>query len=146
MPQATKSAAPSAAMPAIPMRASTTPDILGCMATNLRASPMSPPEQVQVLNLVTEMAAMVKDLRKQRKPSYVPTLSSPRLTSPPISPTTERRLALAEARSAVTAAADSQPAKAAVNALRHAGWRSGPPLRWMGRSRSAATRHHRSRC
>jgi hypothetical protein len=78
------------------------PDALA-VATNLRASPMTPPEQVQVLNLVTEMAAMVKDLRKQQAQLRADMGRSwadvaARLTD------YERRLALAEARDAVTAA------------------------------------------
>jgi hypothetical protein len=80
------------------------PDALA-KATNLRASPMTPPEQVQVLNLVTEVAAMVKDLRKQQSQLRADLGKSSadvaaRLTD------YERRLALAEARSAVTAADD----------------------------------------
>jgi hypothetical protein len=72
-------------------------------AANLRAGPMMPPEQVQVLNLVTEMAAMVKDLRKQQAQLRTDlgrssTDTSARLTD------FERRLAFAEARNAVTAA------------------------------------------
>ncbi len=72
-------------------------------AANLRAGPMLPPEQVQVLNLVTEMAAMVKDLRKQQAQLRTDlgrssTDTSARLTD------FERRLAFAEARTAVTAA------------------------------------------
>ena len=64
---------------------------------------MLPPEQVQVLNLVTEMAAMVKDLRKQQAQLRADlgrssTDTSARLTD------FERRLAFAEARNAVTAA------------------------------------------
>jgi hypothetical protein len=72
-------------------------------AANLRAGSMLPPEQVQVLNLVTEMAAMVKDLRKQQAQLRTDlgrssTDTSARLTD------FERRLAFAEARNAVTAA------------------------------------------
>jgi hypothetical protein len=72
-------------------------------ATNLRAGPMSSPEQVQVLNLVTEMAAMVKDLRKQQAQLRSDLAKSSTDTSARLADY-ERRLALAEARSAVTAA------------------------------------------
>jgi hypothetical protein len=86
------------------------------VAANLRAGPMSQADQVQVLNLVTEMAAMVKDLRKQQAEMEKDLGKSSadvaaRLTD------YERRLALAEARSAVAAAADptgSAPANVPV--------------------------------
>jgi hypothetical protein len=103
--------APASASPAASQAPARQPDTL-TVATNLRASPMTPPEQVQVLNLVTEMAAMVKDLRKQQAQlrsdlGKSATDVSARLTD------YERRLALAEARSAVTAADDATvpPAK-----------------------------------
>jgi hypothetical protein len=103
--------APASASPAASQAPARQPDTL-TVATNLRASPMTPPEQVQVLNLVTEMAAMVKDLRKQQAQLRADLGKSSadataRLTD------YERRLALAEARSAVTAADDATvpPAK-----------------------------------
>jgi hypothetical protein len=103
--------APASASPAASQAPARQPDTL-TVATNLRASPMTPPEQVQVLNLVTEMAAMVKDLRKQQAQLRADLGKSSadataRLTD------FERRLALAEARSAVTAADDATvpPAK-----------------------------------
>ena len=94
--------APASASPAARQAPARQPDALA-VATSLRASPMTPPEQVQVLNLVTEMAAMVKDLRKQQAQLRADFGKSSadvtaRLTD------YERRLALAEARSAVTAA------------------------------------------
>jgi hypothetical protein len=75
-------------------------------AMNLRAGPMSAPEQVQVLNLVTEMAAMVKDLRTQQAQLRSDLAKSSTDTSARLADY-ERRLALAEARSAVTAAGDA---------------------------------------
>jgi hypothetical protein len=81
-------------------------------ATNLRAGPMSAPEQVQVLNLVTEMAAMVKDLRKQQAQLRSDLAKSSTDTSARLADY-ERRLALAEARSAVTAAGDAPDSAAA---------------------------------
>jgi hypothetical protein len=97
--------APASASPAARQAPARQPDALA-VATSLRASPMTPPEQVQVLNLVTEMAAMVKDLRKQQTQLRADLGKSSadvtaRLTD------YERRLALAEARSAVTAADDA---------------------------------------
>jgi hypothetical protein len=114
VPRSTEPPASSAAAPVVPPRP-LQQDVL-TVAANLRASPMSQRDQVQVLNLVTEMAAMVKDLRKQQaqlrsdlgKSSADVTA---RLTD------YERRLALAEARSAVTAAVDTTgnaPANAPV--------------------------------
>jgi hypothetical protein len=104
--------ASSAPAPAIPSP-STPPDILA-VATSLRASPMSPPEQVQVLNLITEMAAMVKDLRKQQAQLRSDLVKSSADVTAQLTDD-ERRLALAEARSAVSAADDtsgSAPANA----------------------------------
>jgi hypothetical protein len=104
VPQVTEPPVSSAAAPATPPPPPQ-PDVL-TVAANLRASPMSQHDQVQVLNLVTEMAAMVKDLHKQQAQMEKDLGKSSadvaaRLTD------YERRLALAEARSAVTAAADT---------------------------------------
>ncbi|WP_216856445.1 hypothetical protein [Acidisphaera sp. S103] len=112
VPRATEPPAPSAPAPAIP--APSTPPAILAVATRLRASPMSPPEQVQVLNLVTEMAAMLKDLRKQQAQLRSDLVKSSADVTAHLTDD-ERRLALAEARSAVTAAADTT-GKAAVNA------------------------------
>jgi hypothetical protein len=86
-----------------------TPDAIA-VASNLRAAPMTAPEQVQVLNLVTEMAAMVKDLRKQLSQLRADLgKSAADVTARLID--YERRLALTEALSAMaTAEARSQPA------------------------------------
>jgi hypothetical protein len=91
--------APASASPAARQAPARQSDALA-VATSLRASPMTPPEQVQVLNLVTEMAAMVKDLRKQQAQLRADFGKSS-------ADVTARRLALAEARSAVTAADDA---------------------------------------
>jgi len=93
---------PSGPTPAVVLAPPLQPDALA-VATNWRATLMTPPEQVQVLNLVTEVAAMVKDLRKQQAQLRADMGRSSadvaaRLTD------YERRLALAEARNAVTAA------------------------------------------
>jgi hypothetical protein len=104
LPQSTEPPASSAAAPVIPPRPPQQ-DVLA-VAANLRAGPMSQPDQVQVLNLVTEMAAMVKDLCKQQ----VQLRSDLGKSSADVAARLtdyERRLALAEARSAVTAAADT---------------------------------------
>jgi hypothetical protein len=114
VPQVTEPPTPSAAAPVVPPLPPQ-PDVL-TVAANLRAGPMSQADQVQVLNLVTEMAAMVKDLRKQQAEMEKDLGKSSadvaaRLTD------YERRLALAEARSAVAAAADptgSAPANVPV--------------------------------
>jgi hypothetical protein len=104
---------PAADNPALTTLAPSPPrqDAIG-IASNLRAAPMSQPEQVQVLNLVTEMAAMVKDLRKQQSQlradlSISAADMTGRLTD------YERRLALAEARSALAAVADGSSNAAA---------------------------------
>jgi len=76
------------------------------VAQDLRAAPMTPPEQVQVLGLVTEMAAIVHDLREQEAQlrgdlQKTTADATTRLAD------FERRIALAEARSAVGAARDA---------------------------------------
>ena len=103
-PQAGEAPASGEASPAMPA-SSPKPDVVA-VATNLRAGPMTPPEQVQVLNLVTEVAALVKDLRKQQAQLRSDLAKSSadvtsRLTD------YERRVAFAEARTGVTAAEDA---------------------------------------
>jgi hypothetical protein len=76
------------------------------VAQDLRAAPMTPAEQVQVLGLVTEMAAIVHDLREQEAQlrgdlQKTTADATTRLAD------FERRIALAEARSAVGAARDA---------------------------------------
>ena len=76
------------------------------VAQDLRAAPMTAPEQVQVLGLVTEMAAIVHDLREQEAQlrgdlQKTTADATTRLAD------FERRIALAEARSAVSAARDA---------------------------------------
>ena len=101
--------------PAEPARVSATPvgipvpapmaDTMAA-AAGLRPSPMTPPEQVQVLNLVTEMAAVVKDLRKQQAQLRADLGKSSADVTAHLTDY-ERRLAFAEARSAVSAAEDT---------------------------------------
>ena len=71
----------------------------------LRPGPMSSADQVQVLGLVTEMASMVKDLKKQNAQLRVDFGKSTADTSAHLRDY-ERRLALAEAKNAVSAAND----------------------------------------
>ena len=81
------------------------PDALA-VATNLRAGPMTTHEQVQVLNLVTEMAAVVKNLHKQQAQLRSDSAKSSTDVAARLADF-ERRLALAEARSGVAAADDA---------------------------------------
>jgi len=72
-------------------------------AGELRPAPLTPADQVQVLELVTQMAAMVRDLRAQHAQlradfGKAATDNAARLAD------FERRLALAEARHALSAA------------------------------------------
>ena len=76
------------------------------LALNLRPAPMTSPEQVQVLNLVTEMATMVKDMRKQQAQLRADLAKSPLDVTARLMDF-ERRLALAEAKSGVAAADDA---------------------------------------
>lgn len=80
------------------------------IARNLHAAPMTPSDQVQVLNLVTEMATMLRDLRTQDAQLRADFSKSAADTAARLADF-ERRLALAEARTAVTAARDvAEPA------------------------------------
>ena len=73
---------------------------------DLRAAPMTAPEQVQVLGLVTEMAALVHDLREQDAQLRGDLQKTTADTTARLGDF-ERRIALAEARSAVSAARDA---------------------------------------
>ena len=75
-------------------------------AHDLQAAPMTPPEQVQVLGLVTEMAALVHDLREQDAQLRGDLQKTTADTTARLGDF-ERRIALAEARSAVSAARDA---------------------------------------
>ena len=101
---ASTSATPDVAPVAAPVPAPA-PDAVA-VATSFRAASMTPPEQVQVLNLVTEMAAMVKDLRKQQIQLRADLAKSSADVTAHLTDY-ERRLALAEARSAMSAADDT---------------------------------------
>lgn len=73
------------------------------VASELRAAPMTPPQQVEVLDLVTQMATMLRDLKTEDAQlradvSRASTDTTARLAD------FERRIALAEARNAVSAA------------------------------------------
>jgi hypothetical protein len=75
------------------------------VAHDLRAAPMAAQDQVQVLGLVTEMASVVKHLREQNAQLRADFGKSSADTAAHLADY-ERRLAMAEARSAVTAAGD----------------------------------------
>ena len=82
-------------------------------ALHLRASPMTDEQQVQVLELVTQMAAMVRDLKQQTaslRADFAETQADERARLDDF----ERRITLAEARAAISAATavPSQPAPA----------------------------------
>ncbi len=105
MPTSPPAPAPASLPPA--------PDAVS-VAENLRPAPMSPPDQVQVLNLVTEMAHMVRDLR----------LQDAQLRTDLRRATTDytarlddygRRLALAEARNSVSHAAQDDASTQAAD-------------------------------
>ena len=76
------------------------------VAQTLRPGPMSSADQVQVLGLVTEMASMVKDLKRQNAQLRADFGKSTADTSAHLRDY-ERRLALAEAKNAVSAASDT---------------------------------------
>ena len=74
------------------------------VAIMLRAAPMSAPEQIQVMGMVSEMAAMVKDLRRQDAQLRSDFAKASAATASHLADY-ERRLALAETRAALAAAA-----------------------------------------
>lgn len=103
-PKLIAEAAPSPASAPAPAPASVV-DPVG-IAHDLRAAPMTPSDQVQVLNLVTEMATMLRDLRTQDAQLRADFSKTAASTTARLADF-ERRLALAEARTAMTAARDT---------------------------------------
>jgi hypothetical protein len=73
------------------------------VAGELRAAPMTPPQQVQVLDLVTQIATMVRDLKTENAQLRADVSRSSTDTTARLADF-ERRLALTEARDAVAAA------------------------------------------
>ena len=92
---------PGSANPVVPIQ----PADPIAVAQTLRPGPMSSADQVQVLGLVTEMASMVKDLKKQNAQLRADFGKSTADTSAHLRDY-ERRLALAEAKNAVSSASD----------------------------------------
>ena len=84
------------------------------VAVELRAAPMTPPQQVQVLDLVTQIATMVRDLKAEAAQLRTDVSRSSADTTARLADF-ERRLTLAEARNAISAAkaTDTEPAAAA---------------------------------
>src|SRR5271165_5146104 len=116
---AAPSAAPAAAPPAAPPApavspapspsSSVAPSDPMQIAVALRPSPMTPQDQVQVLELVTQMATMVRDLKKESAQMRADFARSQADEAARVSDW-ERRLALAEARGAMFAADAAGPA------------------------------------
>ena len=73
------------------------------VAVELHAAPMTPPQQVQVLDLVTQIATMVRDLKTEDAQLRADVSRSSTDTTARLADF-ERRLSLAEARNAVSAA------------------------------------------
>jgi len=84
------------------LRASQPADTLK-VAVELHAAPMTPPQQVQVLDLVTQIATMVRDLKTEDAQLRADVSRSTTDTTARLADF-ERRLSLAEARNAVSAA------------------------------------------
>ena len=89
----------------MPPQAATRPDAVSVVA-GLRPAAMTPPDQVQVLGLVTEIAAMVHDLRTQDEQLRGDLQKSTADTTARLADF-ERRIAFSEARSAVSSAHDA---------------------------------------
>jgi hypothetical protein len=83
------------------------------VASALRPAPLTAPDQVQVLELVTQMAAMVRDLRAQDASLRSDFAKTSADTGKRLDDF-ERRLVLAEARNAVASAA-ARPSSVAVD-------------------------------
>lgn len=86
------------------------PDALK-VAVELRAAPMTPRQQVQVLDLVTQIATMVRDLKTEDAQLRADVSRSSTDTTTRLADF-ERRLSLAEARNAVSAASSAGTAPA----------------------------------
>jgi hypothetical protein len=83
------------------------------VAVELRAAPMTPPQQVQVLDLVTQIATMVRDLKTEDAQLRADVTRSSTDTTARLADF-ERRLSLAEARNAISAANAAGPEPAAA--------------------------------
>jgi len=101
-PASTPAAAPSSVAPTLPSPASNPPDAADVAAT-FRPAPMTPQAQVDVLALVTQMGALVRDMRDENAAlrSQVAMLTE---TVQGRTTDFEQRLNLAEARNSVAAA------------------------------------------
>ena len=101
-PASTPAAAPSSAVPTPPAPASNPPDAVD-IAAMVRPAPMTPQAQVDVLALVTQMGALVRDMRDENAAlrSQVAMLTE---TVQGRTTDFEQRLNLAEARNSVAAA------------------------------------------
>ena len=86
------------------------PDALK-VAVELRAAPLTAPQQVQVLDLVTQIATMVRDLKTEDAQLRADVSRSSTDTTTRLADF-ERRLSLAEARNAVSAASSAGTAPA----------------------------------
>jgi hypothetical protein len=92
-----------------------TPENALLAAQKLQAAPLSPPDQVQVLELVTQLATLVRDERVQIANLQADQQSGNKAAAAKLGDF-ERRLALLEANSALTSASDVQPAPPAIPA------------------------------
>jgi hypothetical protein len=91
-----------------------TPTAALAAAAKLEAAPMSPPDQVQVLELVTQLATLIRDERTQISNLQADQQNSQKTAAAKLSDF-ERRLALVEANQALTSAS-SVPASSAAPA------------------------------
>lgn len=111
VPVAAKAPAAAPTRPAAPQQVSVTPSEALAVAPKLEAAPLSPPEQVQVLELVTQLATLIRDERTQISNLQADEQSGNKATAAKLGDM-ERRLALVEASSAV-ASASNVPASSA---------------------------------
>jgi hypothetical protein len=110
--------APAIAMATQPVSAapasrslSTPSEVIGAV-TELRAAPMTPAQQIEVLNLVTRLGVVVRDMRAENAALKARVESTADRFDAAVTDF-ERRLALAEARGAVDAAMGAPPAPSA---------------------------------
>jgi hypothetical protein len=122
-PQAAKSASapvtPQAAAPATHVQpfheVAVGPGDVLAISPKLEAAPMAPPQQIRVLEMVTQLATLIRDQRTQIANLQADVQTSQKATAAKLGDF-KRRLALVEAGSAL-AAASGTPAGAAAAAL-----------------------------
>ncbi|MCB8883042.1 hypothetical protein ACELLULO517_22530 [Acidisoma cellulosilytica] len=109
----TPTAQPQSAAAIVKPPSVATPTAALAAATKLEAAPMSPSDQIQVLELVTQLATLIRDERTQISNLQADEQNGNKATAAKLSDF-ERRLALVEANAAMTSAASVLPSSPAA--------------------------------